>query len=401
MFNNSIVTKSSPIYKFLIELKITLYLTTPQIHHLILFINSMVTKGYGGKITDVSDFMPVRHRTNIGKFLSDSPWSEDFIERAIKKHVIMRIWETSKTTGKPIYVVIDDTISEKTVPSSKAKKPTEKCGFHNSHLKGKTVYGHQLVTVMLLCDTLVLPYTMAIYDKENMSKIQMAIKFIESLPPPVSKGYVLCDSWYSNKKLFGVSKEAGYAYVGGLRTNRVIYPPGHERLGIKLNRMTNTLTKDDVSLVKVGSNEYYVYTYRGKLNDIKNSLIALCWPKEALFKDGCLRAFITLDTALTTDELLNHYKHRWPIETFFRETKKHLGLNHYQVRSSCSIKRYFLLLMMTYVYCELEVSDSTLKFSSGLKIARNQAKKEQVSWIFNQASIGSSLEAIFETLKIA
>ena len=107
----------------------------------------------------------------------------------------MRIWETSKTTGKPIYV-------------------------------------HQLVTVMLLCD-----------------------------------------SWYSNKKLFGVSKEAGYAYVGGLRTNRVIYPPGHERLGIKLNRMITTLTKDDVSLVKVGNNEYYVYTYRGKLNDIKNSLL--------------------------------------------------------------------------------------------------------------------------------
>ncbi|MBU3129115.1 hypothetical protein [Clostridium tagluense] len=62
-----IVTKSSAIYKFLIELKITIYLTAPQIHHLILFINSMVTKGYCGKITDISDFMPVRHRTNEHK----------------------------------------------------------------------------------------------------------------------------------------------------------------------------------------------------------------------------------------------------------------------------------------------------------------------------------------------
>jgi len=401
MFNNSIVTKSSPIYKFLIELRITLYLTTPQIHHLILFINSMVTKGYCGKITDVSDCMPVRHRTNIGKFLSDSPWNEDFIERALKKHVIKRIWETSKTTGKPIYIVIDDTISEKTVPSSKAKKPTEKCGFHNSHLKGKTVYGHQIVTVMLLCDTLVLPYAMEIYDKKSMSKIQMAIEFIKSLPTPVNEGYVLCDSWYSNKKLFDVSKESGYAYIGGLRTNRVIYPLGHERLGIKLNRMSTILTTDDVNLVKVGNNEYFVYTYMGKLNDAKNSLIALCWPKEALFKDGCLRAFITLDTEITTEELLNHYKHRWPIETFFRETKKYLGLNHYQVRSNRSINRYFLLLMMTYVYCELEVSNNTLKFSVGLKNARNQAKKDQVSWVFTQTSNGISLETIFETLKIA
>lgn len=361
----------------------------------------MVTKGYCGKITDVSDCMPVRHRTNIGKFLSDSPWNEDFIERALKKHVIKRIWETSKTTGKPIYIVIDDTISEKTVPSSKAKKPTEKCGFHNSHLKGKTVYGHQIVTVMLLCDTLVLPYAMEIYDKKSMSKIQMAIEFIKSLPTPVNEGYVLCDSWYSNKKLFDVSKESGYAYIGGLRTNRVIYPLGHERLGIKLNRMSTILTTDDVNLVKVGNNEYFVYTYMGKLNDAKNSLIALCWPKEALFKDGCLRAFITLDTEITTEELLNHYKHRWPIETFFRETKKYLGLNHYQVRSNRSINRYFLLLMMTYVYCELEVSNNTLKFSVGLKNARNQAKKDQVSWVFTQTSNGISLETIFETLKIA
>ena len=57
--------------------------------------------------------------------------------------------------------------------------------------------------------------------------------------------------------------------------------------------------------------------------------------------------------------------------------------------------------MITYVYCELEVSDGTLNFSCGLKIARNEAKKEQVSWIFNQASIGNSLETVFKTLKIA
>ncbi|MDU7440149.1 MAG: hypothetical protein E7L05_06140, partial [Clostridium sp.] len=64
----------------------------------------------------------------------------------------------SKATNSPIYVAIDDTISERTVPSSKALKPIEKCSFHNSHLKRKTVYGHQLVTVclfvmMLLCHT--------------------------------------------------------------------------------------------------------------------------------------------------------------------------------------------------------------------------------------------------------
>lgn len=63
---------------------------------------------------------------------------------------------------------------------------------------------------------------------------------------------------------------------------------------IKFNLMSKILTTDDVNLVKFDNNKYYVYTYRSKLNDAKDSLIALCWPKEALFKDDCLRAFIDL-----------------------------------------------------------------------------------------------------------
>lgn len=401
MFNNSIITKSSWIFKFLTELKLSSYLSTPQIHHVILFISSMINKGYCGKVTDVYESMPVRHRTTIGKFLSNSSWNEDYIERALKRRIINQIWELSKIKDKPIYIIIDDTISEKTVPSSKAKRPIEKCSFHNSHLKNKTVYGHQLVTAMLMCDDVVMPYSISIYDKTHMSKIDMAVELIKSLPSPINEGYVLCDSWYSCKKLFDISSKAGYAYVGGLRTNRVIYPKGHEKLGIKLHQFAKTLTKEDTDLVKVGNSEYYVYTYKGRLNDFKEALIILSWPKEALFKGGALRAFISLKSTMLTNELLDHYKHRWPIETFFRESKKKLGLDDYQVRSERSIKRYFILLMLTYVYCGLEVADSTLKFSHGLKIARNQLLRERVTLIFNKATSGSTLNEIFETLKIA
>ncbi|MDU4587688.1 MULTISPECIES: transposase [Clostridium] len=277
-----------------------------------------------GKVTDVADLMPFRHKTNIGKFLSKSPWNEDFIERALRNLLIKEIWKISKATNSPIYVAIDDTISERTVPSSKALKPIEKCSFHNSHLKRKTVYGHQLVTVMLICDDVVMPYSISIYDKKILSKIQVAVKLINSLPPPINEGYVLCDSWYSCKKIFNASKKAGFKYVGGLRTNRVIYPTNYERLGIKLNAFGKTLTKEDVDLVKVGNSEYYVYSYKGKLNDLKEAVIVLSWPKEALFKDGCLRAFISPDSNMSLLELLKHYKHRCPSKFSLENLRKNL-----------------------------------------------------------------------------
>jgi hypothetical protein len=334
-------------------------------------------------------------------FLNKSPWDEALVLKSLQEHVINSIWKISKTTGNPIYVIIDDTISEKTVPSSKAKKPKEKCGFHRSHLKNKTVYGHQLVTVMLRCGDAVLPYAIVIYDKAIMSKIKIATDIIKTLPIPVSKGYILCDSWYSCKAIFDASKQRGYTYVGALRTNRVIYPKGHISLGIKVNAFAKTLTEKDFSLVKAGNHEYYVYTYRGKLNDLKEATIVLSWPKEALFVEKALKAFICPDAVMDTVSLLNHYVCRWPIEIFFRESKRYLGLDDYQVRGEKGIRRYFILLMLTYVYCGLEVSGNTLNFSNGLKIARMETRQSQIAWIFNQAQSGVPIEQVLKTLKVA
>ena len=298
-------------------------------------------------------------------------------------------------------MIIDDTISERTVPSSKAKRPIEKCGFHKSHLKNKTVYGHQLIMVMLRCGDIVLPYAIVLYDKAVMSKIKIAEEIIHTLPRPVSKGYVLCDSWYSCKKLFNVSKERGYTYVGALRTNRVIYPKGHGSLGIKVHAFAKTLKAKDLSLVKAGGHEYYVYKYQGKLNDLKEAAIVLSWPKNALFYEKALKAFISLDPNIDAQTLLNHYVHRCPIEIFFRESKRRLGLDDYQVRSERSIRRYFILLMLTYVYCGLEVSSGTLNFSKGLKKTRKEAVRNQTAWIYNQAQAGIPLMQVFEALKVA
>jgi len=44
---------------------------------------------------------------------------------------------------------------------------------------------------MLICDDVVMPYSISIYDKKIKSKIQMAIELIKSLPSPINEGYVL------------------------------------------------------------------------------------------------------------------------------------------------------------------------------------------------------------------
>lgn len=400
MFQNTIISNELSIYKFFKQLNFDLYLTKPQLSHLESIINAMVSKGYNGKISDIAELASPRHRTSITRFLSSSNWDESLLSKSLRSLVLELIWNKSRETNKPIYFIVDDTISEKTKPSSKAKNPIEKCSFHNSHLKGKNVYGHQILVSLLSCDSLTLPYSIDIYDKDSMSKIDMTKNLIESLPKPENKGYVLCDSWYSCKAIFNSSEKAGYSLIGALKTNRVIYPKGHERLGIKLHKFALSLTIEDFNLVTVKDQEYYIYRYVGHLKDRKNVCIILSYPKESFQKEGSLKTFISLDNSLTSLDVLTQYTDRWAIEPFFRDCKTYLGLDGYQVRSEKSINRYLAMMTINYTYCKL-YSDESYHFNTGYKSAKKAFLKSKIIYIYESAANGKSLEEIFKTLKIA
>nr|WP_302703356.1 transposase [uncultured Clostridium sp.] len=208
-----------------------------------------------------------------------------------------------------------------------------------------------MLVSLLACDGLVLPYSIDIYDKESMSKIKLTQNLISTLPKPENKGYVMCDSWYSCKDIFNASEKAGYNYIGALKTNRVIFPKGHERLGIKLNKLATSLNIEDFDLVTVKGKQYYIYNYVGNLKDRKNVSIVLSYPVDSFQKDNSLKVFISLDNSLNPLEILIQYTDRWAIEPFFRDCKTYLGLNGYQVRSEKSINRYLTIMLVKYTYC--------------------------------------------------
>ena len=400
MFNDLIINDSPDIIKFLNKLNLDLYLSKPQFRHMTVFLLSMALKGFKGKISDVNDFDTKKHRTTISRFINKSPWDESLLLEDMKRYAINRIWEYSRDTGKPVYIIIDDTVNEKTVPSSKAQRNIQGCSFHNSHLKIKTVYGHQFVTVMLRYEDLVLPYDIILYQKDDMSKIEVAKNALAEFPVPPNKGYVLTDSWYSCDALFNAAECIGFKHMGALKSNRKIFPRGHKKDGIKISDFIKTLKQHELDVVTIGGKTYYTYTYLGKINGVKKVKIIMSWPKKALWNKHALKCFISLDIELSTKQILNHYLKRWPIETFFRETKQKLGFNKYQIHTIKGIKRYMYLLMTMYLYCELNVTGESLSFSKGLKKCRSEVKKFEITRIYTLATQGASLENIFKSYKI-
>ena len=53
MSSKKIITENNAIYKFIISLGLSLYLTLPQLRHLATIISASTQFGYSGKLSDV------------------------------------------------------------------------------------------------------------------------------------------------------------------------------------------------------------------------------------------------------------------------------------------------------------------------------------------------------------
>ncbi|MCI9335912.1 MAG: transposase [Lachnospiraceae bacterium] len=150
---------------------------------------SAFSLGYHGKTIDFEKYSPC-HRTNVSHFLNKGKWDDPKLEDILKSTVIQFIYKEAQLSGKPVFCIVDDTISSKTKPSSRALHPIEDAYFHQSHLKGKQDYGHQAVAVMLSCNGIVLNYTIVMYDKSK-SKVKIVQEIADELPVPPVVSYFL------------------------------------------------------------------------------------------------------------------------------------------------------------------------------------------------------------------
>ncbi|MBP2657057.1 MAG: transposase family protein [Firmicutes bacterium] len=254
-----------------------------------------------------------------------------------------------------------------------------------------------MLCALLSAGSLTLPYHIEHYEKGSTSKIDKICQIVASLPTATGSAYGLCDSWFTCKKIIEAHFKKGYHLIGGLKTNRIIYPQG---IRTSIKNFAAYIAQNDVHLVTVNRQSYWVYRYEGALNDIDNAVVLFCWPKDALLNPKALRTFLCTDMALDTETILKYYSRRWPIETFFRQTKGNLGINQYQIRTITGIKRFWSLTALTYLFCTIG-SRKKQSFADGLHDMRKNFKKNLFVWIYEQAKSNIPLSQVLHSLKSA
>ena len=346
--------------------------------HIMAILISVFSLGYHGKTIDFEKYSPC-HRTTVAHFLNKGKWDDARLEDLIKSIVIQVIYKEAQRSGKPVFCIVDDTISSKAKPSSRALHPIEDAYFHQSHLKGKQDYGHQAVAAMLSCNGIVLNYAIVMYDK-SLSKVKIVQEIASELPIPPVVSYFLCDSWYACGGIMDAFAKKGFYTVGALKTNRVLYPCGIKQ---RINEFALHLRKTDAaaSLVTVGSRSYYVYRYEGNLNGIEDAVVLISYPKGAFHVPKALRAFISTDVSLSTQEILDKYAERWAVELFFRQSKGKLAFGRYQIRSSKGIRRYWLLMSLAHLIACAGCGEA-MPFEDGYAYIYNHIQEERLRFIY-------------------
>ena len=144
----------------------------------------------------------------------------------------------------------------------------------------------------------------------------------------------------------------------------------------------------------VGKQKYYVFRYEGRLNGISNGVVLLTYPIGALGKETALRAFISTDSRLSTEEILALYVDCWEIEVFFRTVKNKLAFDKYQIRSALGIRRFWLMTSLAYNLACLE--SDTYDFNDGYRKLSKVIDMERWSSLYYLAIASKDKSAFLE-----
>ena len=309
------------------------------------FILGFITNTHGGTLTRLyqSSVSGTRY-WSFPKFLSRGKWDAD----AVAARLMRRIQEVF-TNWVYVYDV-----------SHAQKTGGAQWGFHffrnfsyQRHRvnPSKFHFGHEFGALGLLCKTatewLLFPvWVKLIAPGTRRDKSDTVLKRICSKIP---RGLIIFDRGFARRKVFTMLLDFGHHILCRAKSNAVFYrlpkPPKRrergrpKKYGDRLN-----IRRLQYKIVSIMDKEYQVASQvvRTKMCDAEIRLVVIR-TRPKVSKPYRYFLVFTTDLTLEIPKIVEYYRHRWQIETAFRDVKQHFGFSGYQVKSRKSINRFLQL----------------------------------------------------------
>ncbi|MDJ0904244.1 MAG: transposase [Xenococcus sp. MO_188.B8] len=352
-------------------------------------------------------------KTNLSRFLSQASWSEEKVNSERIKYLLNQTVK-QRQTPEESFLIFDDTLCEH------VGSLFEYVDRHYNHCNQYYPLAHNLVTSHYLSGSVRFPVDLRIYrryeeitrwaefvskhfpqqeipkkkkerqklhkllDKKLLedpefqelhsqftTKIALAVELIEqarSRQLPFTT--VLMDSWYLAPDIVAALKEHKLDWVSLLKKNRnlevnsfVLRDEAGQPITltgphIKVEELVPLIPRNAYRKVQVGDQVYWCFTRSLQVPGLGKVRLVISFENPELI--GTYAVLLSNRTDWSAQKILASYFKRWPIETFYQDSKGHLGLDQYRMRTAKAIQKHWCLVFVAYSLLHLVCLPSSL-----------------------------------------
>ena len=398
-------------------------------------------------------------KTNLSRFLSEAPWREDAVNRRRIRFTLQQT-KLHRRRRRESLVVLDDTLCEH------VGSLFDYVDRHYNHSDGTYPLAHNPVTSLYVSGAVRFPLGLRLYRRyEELTQWEAALaKHFPDLPIPREKkarnrlhkqvdpvllqdpdfrarhepfrtkialaidlveeairskvpfGVVVFDAWYLAEDLVRVLTRRRKDWISLLKKNR-----GLETASFQLRDVNGWAMKlpgpqmaveDLVPLIpatayrpiNVSEQTYWCFTLGVRIAGLGKVRVVVSYEDEALM--GRSVVLVTNRVDWSAAKIIGLYLNRWPTETFYQDSKGHLGFNEYRMRSIEAIGKHWCLVFVAYSLLHLTCLPAVPDGTQGLIQTLGDACRQQgrallqrlLVFVHDQLSHGATVDHLFGQL---
>ena len=346
-------------------------------------------------------------KTNLSRFFSDAPWKEQEVN---EKRVALMNEQTRgwRKEGEIKSLSLDDTLCEH------VGDLFEYVARHYDHGDGRYPLAHNPVTSYYGCGPVRFPVGLELYRRYDeftawetyvhkhlpdaeipreakakakfqrqvektllqdpefahlheqfQTKLDLASTLIDqAVAYGLEFDVILFDGWYLAPKVVDCANKYKKDWVSVLKKNRNLEAASFtlkDALGnpikltgpdIKVEDLVPLIPPNAFKPIKIGDKTYWTFTFTPRIAGLGKVRLVISFANADL--TGTYVVLITNCCDWSAQRILETYLRRWPIETFYQDSKQYLGLDEYRMRSAEAFQKHWCLVFVAYSLLHLD-----------------------------------------------
>jgi len=351
-----------------------------------------------------SQFLDHTDQSAKNHFLTEAKWDDKSVTEERLRMVKEHCTKQKITDG---LLVIDDTLAHK------SGKHIEAASWFWDHAKHVHTLGHQLVSSQWVSKMFHVPLHYRLYRKEGdvapgafQSKLDLAIQLIDdAVASHIPFSCVAADSWYFCEKIIKHLASISKNWVFASKSNRKICV---KNIWMSLREFAKTLKKEDfkqVNITKANGKVLSVWAFSKTVNMSKVGRVKVV----ISFLDEPFKGnpffLVTNRKEWKIVKILSTYAQRWPIETFYRDAKQNLGLEHCELRLLKGIRRHWDLVFLAYTLLQIEslsgplskwITSNVVTIGGKCRIASAEIFRSFIFWAYHHFNQEYDFDQVFK-----